>query len=108
MARIPKRLFGPGVLTAAATTKYTTPALTKTIIRQLHFNNTDSAARTVTASIGADAVGTELFTGKAVAANDVYDWYGYAVVDAAEIVQAFASVTGVVNATCWGDEIVLG
>ena len=108
MAKTAKRLFGPAVLTNSAATKYTVPASTKTVIRHIHFNNTDSSARTVTVSIGADAVGTELFTGYSIPLNGTYDWYGYIVMDAAEVMQAFASVTSVVNMTVFGDEITLG
>lgn len=108
MAKTAKRLAGPGTLTAAAVTKYTVPASTKAIIRHIHFNNTDSAARTVTVSIGADAVATELITGLSIPATSTYDWYGYIVMDAAEIMQAFASVTTVVNMSIFGDELTLG
>jgi hypothetical protein len=80
------------------------PAGTKTIIRHMHFNNEDSAARTVTVSIGANAAATQVFTGKSIAAGDTYDWYGYIVMDAAEILQALASVTTVVNMSVFGDE----
>lgn len=107
MARIPKRLHGPALVTNAAATKYTTPALTKTIIRHIHVSN-PGAAVTLTLSVGADAAATRHFDAKPIPATDVYDWYGYLVVDAAEIVQAFASVTNQLVLEIFGDEIVLG
>jgi hypothetical protein len=60
------------------------------------------------ASIGADAAGTEIFTGKSVAANDVYDHYCALVMDAAEILQAFSGTNAALNLTVYGEEITLG
>lgn len=108
MAVTKKRLVGPGLLTNAYVTKMTVPALTKTIIRHIHLDNTDSAARTFSLSIGAGAAATELFSAKSIAANDVFDWYCYLVMDVGEILQALASVTTVVNLVVDGDEITLG
>lgn len=108
MPKTAKRLSGPATLTGSAATVYTVPAATKTIIRHIHFANTDSAARTVTVSIGTNAVGTQVIAAKSIAATDTYDWYGYIVMDAAEILQALASVTSVVNMSTYGDEITLG
>lgn len=108
MAKTAKRLAGPGLLTNAAATKYTVPASTKTIIRQIHVANVTNAAAALTASIGADAAGTEIATGKNVPANDYIDLYGYWVMDAAEILQAFSSVNNALNLTLFGDELTLG
>jgi hypothetical protein len=102
-----KRLFGPAQLTAVAATKYTVPALTKTLIRHVHFFNADASARTVTVSIGADAAGTRLFDTFSIASKTGYDWYPFAVMDAAEILQAFADVTLQVTMTVFGTESVL-
>jgi hypothetical protein len=114
MARIPKRLFGPAQLTAATATKYTVPALTKTIIRHIHISNNSGSAVPVTISIGADAAGTRILDAYSIPAaavgvtGSVVDLYGYWVLDAAEIVAAFAGTTLVIDLTLNGDEIVLG
>lgn len=108
MARIPKRLAGPAQLTNAAATKYTVPALTKTIIRHIHVENTSAGAINFTASIGADAAGTRIFDAYPIAASTVLDHFCYYVLDVAEIFQAFASIASQAVLTIDGDEIVLG
>lgn len=98
-----KRLFGPAQLTAAAATKYTVPAGLRAIIRHMHFSNTSAAPRTITVSIGADAAGTRLYDARVIAAGDTYDHYGLDVMEAAEILQAYADLTGVIVMTVNGE-----
>jgi hypothetical protein len=107
MATTAKRLFGPAQLTNAAATKYTVPAGTKTKVRHVHFCN-PGAATTITCSLGADAAGTRLLDAMPIPASSPYDWYPYMVMDAAEIIQAFAGVTNQVTMTIFGDELTLG
>lgn len=105
-----KRLFGPAQLTNAAATKYTVPALTKTKIRHIHVVN-PGAAVTLTMSIGADAAGTRIYDALPIPANAaglVPYPFVYFVMDAAEILQAFASVTTQLVLTIDGEEITLG
>ena len=108
MARTAKRLFGPGLLTAAAVTKYTVPTSTKTIIRHFRINNVTASAANVTISIGADAAGTEIVTALSIASNSIVDHYGYWVMDAAEILQALSGTASAINLSAYGDEITLG
>lgn len=108
MAKIPTRLAGPAQLTAAAATKYTVPALTKTIVKTIHFYNADTVARAVTLSIGADAAGTRIYDAFSIAAGAELDRFCYYVLDVGEIIQAFADVTLKVTLTLDGDQIVLG
>jgi hypothetical protein len=108
MARIPTRLAGPALITNAAATKYTVPALTKTIVRHIHVENPTGAAVTFTLSIGADAAGTRLFDVYSIAAGSVFDHFCYYVLATTEIVQAFAGTNNVMTLTIDGDEIVLG
>lgn len=107
MARTAKRLAGPLLVTNAVVTRYTVPALTKTIIRHIHISN-PGASITLDMSIGADAAATRIFDDFPVPATNVYDWYGYVVMDAAEILQTLASVTNQITITIFGDEITLG
>lgn len=103
MPRADATFYGPHKLTNAAATLATSPAAgSKWIIRHIHLNNTDTSARTVTASIGADAVDLEIFTGLSIPANSVYDFYGIIEVPASTVIQAFASVTNVVTITISG------
>lgn len=108
MARIPKRLAGPAQVSNAAATKYTVPALTKTIIRHVHVQNPSGSAVTFTMSIGTDAAATRIFDAFSIAANSVFDHFSYYVVDAAEIIQAFAGTNNILTLEFSGDEIVLG
>jgi len=108
MARIPTRLAGPAQVSNAAATKYTVPALTKTIVRHVHIENPSGAAVTFTMSIGADAAATRLFDAYSIAAGAVLDHFCYYVIDAAEIIQALAGTNNILTLTIDGDEIVLG
>lgn len=110
MARTPKRLFGPAQLTNAAATKYTCPAGTKAIIRHIHVEN-PGAGVTLTMSIGADAAGTRIYDALPIPAGSQglvpYPFVNF-VLEAAEILQAFASVTLQLVVTIDGDELTLG
>jgi hypothetical protein len=114
MARTPKRLSGPTQLTNAAVTKYTVPALTKTIIRHIAVSNPSGSPVTFTMSIGADAAATRLYDAFSIpaAAAGVTEsnksWWVYYVMDAAEILQALAGTTLVLVLTVDGEEITLG
>ena len=108
MARIPKRLAGPLAVTNSVVTRYTVPALTKTIIRHIHIENPSGSAVTFTASIGADAAATRIFDAYSIAANSVLDHFCYYVVDAAEVIQTNAGTTNILVFAMDGDEIVLG
>lgn len=114
MARVPKRLYGPALVATGPATVYTVPALTKTIIRQLHLTNSSGSPVTFTASIGADAAGTRLFPAFSIPAagagvtNSVQDFFWYQVMDAAEILQLAAGTNNILDITVNGDEIILG
>lgn len=114
MAKTPKRLAGPALVTNAAATKYTVPAGTKTIVRQIHVQNPSGGAVTFTLSIGADAAGTRLFDSLSIPAaaagvsDSARDYFGYWVLEAAEIIQALAGTTNILTLTIFGDEFTLG
>lgn len=93
MADLQKRLSGPSALTTGAVTQYTVPASTSTILRSIHVANTSaSAPASFTLSIGADAAGTRLFAAYPIPPGGVLDWSGFIVLNAADTVQALASV----------------
>lgn len=98
-----RRLSGPSQLTNAAVTKYTVGAGVRGIIRHIHIMN-PGAAINLTMSIGADAAGTRIFDARAIPANSEFDHFCYYVLAAAEILQAFASVTTQLVLTVDGDE----
>lgn len=101
MARTFKRLVGPIQLANAAATVYTVPASTKTMIRHIHISNPTVNARLVTISIGTSAAATRIYDAYSVAAGTALDFFCMYIVDATEIVQAFAdaatSVVMVIN-----------
>lgn len=108
MARTPKRLAGPAQVSNAAATKYTVPASTKTQVRHIHVQNPSGSAVTFTLSIGADAAGVRIFDAYSIAANSILDHFGIYVLDATEVIQAFAGTNNILTLTIDGDEITLG
>lgn len=108
MARTPKRLAGPAAVSNSASTKYTVPASTKTIVRHIHVSNTSAGNVNFTASIGTDAAGTRIFDAYPIPASTVLDHWCYYVLEAAEIIQALGSTTNILVLTIDGDEITLG
>lgn len=108
MARIPLRLAGPALVSNAAATKYTVPAVTKTIVRHIHVQNPSGSAVTFTLSIGADAAGTRIYDAFSIQPGAELDRFCYYVLEAAEIIQAFAGTNNILTLTIDGDTIVLG
>lgn len=104
MPRTDTDIYGPHKLTASAATLATSPAASggQWVITSIHFDNSDSVARTVTLSIGTDAVDLEEFSGLSIPANQPYDWNGKIIVPASTVIQGFASVTNVVTITISG------
>jgi len=101
--RTPARLYGPTQLGNSAADLYTSPALTITTVRQVHFQNPGSPI-TVTMSIGADAAGTRIFDAKTIPTGDS-DHFGYWVLAAAEKIQGSASVASQVVVSIFGDKV---
>lgn len=102
--RIQKRMAGPAQVSNLATTKYTAPANRRGIVRHIHISNPSGSAVTFTMSIGADAAAVRIFDAYSIAANTVLDHFCYYVVEAAEIIQAFAGTTNILTLTIDGDE----
>lgn len=106
MADTAKRLAGPVALTTtAATTVYTVPASTTTILRSVHVNNESAATATFTMSIGADAAGKRLWSAVDVPTKTSFDWSGFIVMAAAEIIQSSASAATALTLTISGVEV---
>ena len=114
MPRTAKRLVGPALIATGPTTVYTVPALTKTIIRQIHISNPSGAAVTFTLSVGADAAATRLWQTYSIPAaaagvtDSVRDIFMYLIMDAAEILTLSAGTNNILNIVITGDEITLG
>lgn len=108
MPRIATRFHGPAQVSNAAATKYTVAASQKAIIRHIHVQNPSSSAVTFTMSIGTDAAGTRLFDVYSIGAGQILDHFCMYVVDATEIIQAFAGTNNILVLTIDGDLSVLG
>ncbi len=100
------RLGGPASLTTSSATLYTVPASTKTVVRSIHLTNTSASQVTgIKLSIGADAAGTRFLGDVVMVANSTYDWSGFLVLAAAEILKGQAGTTNVITYTISGVEI---
>jgi len=114
MARTPKRLVGPALIATGPTTVYTVPALTKTIIRQIHISNPSASPVTFTLSVTADAAGTRLWSSYSIPAaaagvtDSVREIFMYLVMEAAEILTLSAGTNNILDIVITGDEITLG
>lgn len=105
MADTAVRLSGPALLTAAAATVYTVPGATTTILRSVHVSNETGTAATFTMSIGIDAAGKRLWTALSIPANSSFDWSGFIVLNAAEVLQAFSGTASALTLTTSGVQV---
>ena len=105
MARTPKRMAGPALVSNAAADKYTVPGSTVGLVRSIHVSNPSASAVDFTLSIGADAAGTRLFDGYPIAADTQKTFWCYHALAAAEKIQAFAGTNNIITLTIDGDEI---
>src|SRR5216117_3040642 len=97
-------MAGPAQVSNVTATKYTVAANRRGIIRHIHVSNPSGSAVTFTASIGADAAATRIFDAYSVAANSVLDHFCYYVLEATELIAAFAGTNNVLTLTIDGDE----
>lgn len=96
------RAYGPAQLGNSATTIYTSPGATQTIIRDILVANTTGGAVTFTMSLGSDAAGTRIFPAVSIPANTVIQLTCGLPVEAGEILQAYAGATSSITLTVSG------
>jgi hypothetical protein len=105
MPKIPKRLYGPALLGNTTATRYTVPASTRTVIRQITVINPEGgSSRTYTFGIGADAAGTRLRDAKTIGVGVEHVIYGPFTLEAAEIFVAHASAASALVMVVDGEE----
>lgn len=109
MPGTPKRLAGPVALSATLTTNVYNQTRTEIydVIRHIHVVNKTGAAATFSlwlGATGANAAGTELFSGKSVPANDVFDWYGNLRLDSTDFLVGGASAATTLTITISGEK----
>jgi len=114
MPRTPRRIYGPALVATGPATVYTVPAVTKTILRQIHLQNPSGAPVTFTLSIGADAAGTRLWSSYSIPAaaagvtDSVRDIGLYIPMEAAEVIQIAAGTNNILTIVISADECTLG
>ena len=109
MPKINKRLYGPAQLGNTTATRYTVPASTRAVIRQIYIHNPEGgSSRTYTFGIGADSAATRLRDAKTIAVGDTHIIYGPFTMEAAEIFAAHASAATAVVMVVDGEEQTVG
>jgi hypothetical protein len=101
---IAKRLYGPARLAAAAATVYTVPVGRVAVIRNIHIVNPTAGDLSFTMSIGADAAGTRIFSAQQSLAEDCFDSFSPFVMNAGEVLQAYASAAASLVIVVDGEE----
>lgn len=101
------RIYGPAQLSNSAATLYTVPSLTLAKVRWIHVSN-PGAATAFTLSIGADSAATRLYDAYPLPGGAAFDFYPYAPVSAAEVIQGFAAVGSQVVIVIEADLCTLG
>ena len=108
MADAAARLYGPTQLGSSAATIYTSAGSTTTIIRHILACNTHATAgtsATLTMSVGADAVGTRFLNGLTIPHKTTWEWRGFLVLAAAELIQAYSDTASAITLTVNGVKI---
>ena len=105
MADTAKRLAGPTQPGLAAATVYTTPAGKKTIVRNIHVANGSASAVPLALSLGVDAAGTRLFSALSIPSASSFDWSGFIVLEAGEVLQASVGTAATLVLTISGVEV---
>lgn len=109
MPKINKRLYGPALLGNTTTTRYTVPALTRAVIRQITVINPEGgSSRTYTFGIGADAAGTRIRDAKTILPGVEHVIYGPFTMEAAEVFPAHASAASALVMIVDGEEHTIG
>ena len=101
--------LGQAAITATIATLYTTPALSKTYVKQLDICNTTGGALTVDVHLvpvsGSANTANAIYYPFSVAANSVLQWKGIQVMNAGETLQVKASSTGLTITASGGEAV---
>ena len=96
--RVTPTKLGQAAITAVATTLYTVPASTRTLLKDIDIVNTSGGALTVDVYLvpsgGAAATTNALFYGYSINANSNLQWTGLQVLNAGDTIQIKASGLG--------------
>ena len=96
-------------VTAATTTIYTVPALTRAMVKDIDLCNTTAGALTVNVHLvpsgGAAGTGNALFYGVSIAANTTLQWTGVQIMNAGDTIQVQGSALGITASVSGGEAI---
>lgn len=113
MAGTIKRTVGPVALTTTLTTNVynNTSALVYDVIKHIHIVNKTAGAVTFSlwlGATGANAAGTEIIgTGRSIAANSAFDWYGNLKMTSTDFLVGGASANTSLTLTAEGEQHVV-
>jgi hypothetical protein len=101
--------LGQTAITTGVTTLYTTPASTRTFVKDMDISNTTAGSLNLRVffvpSAGSAATTNALFYDVAIAANTTFQWLGTQILNAADTIQVQASAAGL-TITASGAEAV--
>jgi hypothetical protein len=96
------RMHGPTQVSTAAATKYTAPAGAIATLQHIHVQNPSASGVTFTLSIGADVASSRIYDAYTIGAGQTLDVFCKYVLNAGEVIQAFAGTTNVLVMTLDG------
>jgi hypothetical protein len=99
--KTPRRLVGPVVLTQTATTVYVAP-VDGAVVISVNLSNPSASPIDFTLSVGSDGEGTRIWNGHPIQADSVWQERCLLPLQDGDILQAFASTTGVAVLTISG------
>lgn len=108
MADLAKRLAGPLYLTNVAATLYTVPAATVTVVRNIHVANpayNTSAAFSLSIGQVSASLANYIYYSQPAPAGGAFDWSGFLVLQAGEVLQGLAGNTNILSMTISGIEV---
>lgn len=90
VAVVNRRLHGPAHVSNAAAVVYTSPARTKTVVKEVWVSNPTAGAVTFTLAVGADAAATRVYDAFSLAAGAIEHRKVEWVLEAGEVLRATA------------------
>ena len=90
--------LGQAAIAITLATLYTTPALTRTFVKDIDIGNTTAAAVSVSVYLvpsgGSSTSATILVPAVSIPANSIFQWTGTQILNAGDFIQTIASAVG--------------
>lgn len=101
--------LGQAAMTTSYATVYTTPSLSRTIVKDINVINTTAAAIDIYISLvpsgGTAGTGNALFYANELPANTTMQWTGTQIMDAGDTIEAKASAVGCTITVSGGEAV---